>query len=234
MALTTAALVVAGGALNAALPAYSAEPRPARQPVAVVGYASTDAQTLDRSANQASRDAQREALERARLAKLERAADQQATQRNARLADLAKIAEKLSKKLSSDDWVLPTSGYQITAGFGQVGSLWESAHSGLDMAAVPGTPVVSVASGVVVSSGYSGDCGNRVAVILDDGGTSTLYCHLDTLSVRAGDEVIAGQQLGTMGSTGHTTGPHLHFEVRTPAGDRIDPYLALVRHGLAP
>ena len=233
MALTTAALVVAGGALNTALPAYSGGPSPAPQPVAVVGYTSTDAQMLDRNANQASRDAQREALERARLAKLERAADHQATQRNARLADLAEIAEKLSKKLSSNDWVLPTSGYVITAGFGQVGSLWESAHSGLDLAGLPGTPVVSVAGGVVVSSGYSGDCGKRVAVILE-GGTSTLYCHLDTLSVRAGDKVSAGQQLGTMGSTGHTTGPHLHFEVRTPAGDRVDPYLALVRHGLAP
>ena len=216
-----------------ALPAYSGGPGPTPRPAAVVGYAGTDAQAFDRSTNQASRDAERKALERARQAKLERAAEQQAIQRNARLTDLAKKAENLSQKIASDDWVLPTSGYVITAGFGQVGSLWESAHSGLDLAGLPGTPVVSVASGVVASAGYSGACGNRVAVVLDTG-TTTLYCHLDKLSVRVGDKVTAGQQLGTMGSTGHSTGPHLHFEVLTPAGERVDPYLALVRHGLAP
>ena len=219
--------------LAGVLPAHANGPGSALQPVAAVGYTGTDPQRSDRRGNQASRDAERKALEQARLAKLRRAATQQAAQRNARLADLARAAEKRAIELAAEDWMLPTSGYRITAGFGEVGNLWTSVHTGLDFAAARGTPVVSVDYGVVTKVGYAGAYGNRVEVMHDDG-TATWYCHLDAFRVRVGDTVDPEQRLGTVGSTGNTTGPHLHFEVRPGGVDPVDPYLVLIQHGVLP
>ena len=85
-------------------------------------------------------------------------------------------------------------------------------HKGLDIAASSGNPVLAAASGTVVKSYFSSSYGNYV-VISHGGGLMTAYAHMTRRLVSAGQTVAAGQQVGTVGSTGNSTGPHLHFEV---------------------
>ncbi|MDZ7704121.1 MAG: LysM peptidoglycan-binding domain-containing M23 family metallopeptidase [Trueperaceae bacterium] len=111
-------------------------------------------------------------------------------------------------------WPLTVRG-QITSRFGRrnisVGG--NTFHGGLDIAAPTGTPIVSSRSGVVSRSGWIGAYG--YAVYVDHGdGTQTRYAHMSQISVRSGQRVERGQQLGLVGSTGASTGPHLHFEIR--------------------
>ncbi len=85
-------------------------------------------------------------------------------------------------------------------------------HSGMDFRASHGTPIVAVTDGRVTSSGRAGGCGN--AVRLDHGGgLATRYCHMSRMSVRRGQQVRRGQVIGYVGSTGLSTGPHLHYEM---------------------
>jgi murein DD-endopeptidase MepM/ murein hydrolase activator NlpD len=86
-------------------------------------------------------------------------------------------------------------------------------HAGVDFAAPPGTPIVSVAPGIVIDAGYRRGYGNTV-VIDHGGGVSTLYAHCSRLFVSEGQRVRQGQRIAAVGSTGLSTGPHLHFEVR--------------------
>lgn len=100
-------------------------------------------------------------------------------------------------------------------------------HEGLDFAAASGTPIRSAAAGTVVAAGMRGGYGN--ATIIDHGGgLATLYAHQSELFVTAGSAVAAGQVIGAVGSTGFSTGPHLHFEVRR-SGTPVDPLLYLAR-----
>jgi murein DD-endopeptidase MepM/ murein hydrolase activator NlpD len=92
---------------------------------------------------------------------------------------------------------------------------------------------MAVANGVVASTGYDGSYGNKTVVTLEDG-TELWFCHQTSFGVSEGDVVRAGQVIGSVGSTGHVTGPHLHLEVRPGGGDPVDPYEALVVHGLQP
>ncbi len=86
-------------------------------------------------------------------------------------------------------------------------------HEGIDFNAEVGTPVIAAADGVVSSAGWQGDFGNLVE--LDHGeGLSTRYAHLSRIDVKPGSVVKRGTQLGALGNTGRSTGPHLHFEVR--------------------
>lgn len=94
-------------------------------------------------------------------------------------------------------------------------------HAGIDLGAPTGTPIGAAAAGTVTFAGERGGYGNLV--IVDHGnGTETRYAHQDTLGVRAGQVVEAGEPLGTVGSTGQSTGPHLHFEYRRN-GEPVDP-----------
>jgi len=86
-------------------------------------------------------------------------------------------------------------------------------HAGVDIGARHGTPIMAAAPGVVISAGYRGGYGNCV-VIDHGGGLSTLYAHCSVLFVRAGVSVRRGQKIAAVGSTGLSTGPHLHFETR--------------------
>jgi murein DD-endopeptidase MepM/ murein hydrolase activator NlpD len=180
-----------------------------------------------------SRDSERQALQDAAEVKLQQAAEQQAAERNAELKSLGKAAEARAGEIAKNQWKLPTSGYRLTARFGMSGGMWSSNHTGLDFAAPSGTPIIAVANGTITKTGSAGAYGNQTIETLEDG-TEIWYCHQTDIGVSPGDSVTAGQQIGTVGSTGNTTGPHLHLEVRPGGGDPVDPFQALVFHGLSP
>jgi murein DD-endopeptidase MepM/ murein hydrolase activator NlpD len=94
-------------------------------------------------------------------------------------------------------------------------------HPGFDLAATTGTEVAAAARGTVVHAGPAGTYGNLVTV-RHDNGFETRYAHLSEVGVKVGDLVEAGAELGKVGTTGYSTGPHLHFEVRRD-GQPIDP-----------
>ena len=177
-----------------------------------------------------SRDSRRDALADAADAELEKAVEKSAEQRNAALALLAQQAEQHASELASNRWVLPVGSVSITAEFGEYG-LWSSYHTGLDFNGNSGDPIYSMTSGVVTSVGYDGAYGNKTVVTLEDG-TEIWYCHQTDIGVSEGEVVGAGEQIGTIGTTGNVTGSHLHLEVRPGGGDPVDPYAAMVVHGV--
>ena len=108
--------------------------------------------------------------------------------------------------------IKPITG-TITSRFGSVSSVRSSAHTGLDIAASYGTSIKAAASGTVVWSGYKGSYGYLV-VISHSNGVQTYYGHCSKLYVSAGQTVSQGESIAAVGSTGNSTGPHLHFEIR--------------------
>ena len=190
---------------------------------------------LSGRARAVSRDSQREALRDAADQDLQAAAEKQAKERNAALAALAASAEKQATLIAKNAWQLPVEAgvYHLTSRFGECSGLWSHCHTGLDFAAPSGTPIHAIAGGVVTSVGYDGSYGNKTVVTLEDG-TELWYCHQTAYAVSPGENVTAGQVIGSVGSTGNTTGPHVHVEVRPGAGDPVDPYAAMIAHGLHP
>lgn len=116
---------------------------------------------------------------------------------------------------------LADAAYRKTAGFGQCSGLWSNCHTGQDMAAPVGTPVVAASGGKVIYAGWGGAYGNLIKIQHADN-VQTWYAHQDRFAVAEGAEVQPGQQIGYVGDTGNTTGPHLHFEVRLN-DEPIDP-----------
>ncbi len=117
---------------------------------------------------------------------------------------------------------LPAGSWGWSAGFGVAGPLWSSGHhTGQDFSVPSGTPVLSAAAGVVISTGDGGPYGNLVQIQHADG-VQTWYAHLSAISTAVGTNVRPGQVIGAVGSTGNSTGPHLHFEVRID-GAQVDP-----------
>jgi murein DD-endopeptidase MepM/ murein hydrolase activator NlpD len=100
-------------------------------------------------------------------------------------------------------------------------------HTGIDLLAPRGTPVMSAGPGTVTWAGRRAGGWGRLVVVRHPDGVRTLYAHLASIDVRVGDEVSGGAILGRVGSSGNATGPHLHFEVRVD-GAAIDPLGALV------
>jgi hypothetical protein len=140
-----------------------------------------------------------------------------------------------SRLPDTGDWVLPVppGSYHLTARFGDCSRRWEACHTGLDFAAPPGTPVRAAAAGTVVFAGRAGPYGNMIT-IQHGNGVVTDYAHLRAFAPKVlGATVIPGQMIGEVGTTGNTTGPHLHFEVRVD-GRPQDPELWLSGHGTAP
>jgi murein DD-endopeptidase MepM/ murein hydrolase activator NlpD len=113
---------------------------------------------------------------------------------------------------SSGDMFTPTRNYKHSATFGQAGGWSSGHHTGLDFAAPSGTPVFAALAGKVLREDAGGAYGNHI-VVRHDNGVKTLYAHLTSTKVSPGDKVLRGQVIGTVGSTGNSSGPHLHFEV---------------------
>ncbi|MEO3975551.1 M23 family metallopeptidase [Streptomyces sp. CAU 1734] len=146
-------------------------------------------------------------------------------------ARAAREAER--KRLNT--FTLPVAGSHVSTAYGSGGSLWSSGrHSGIDFHASHGTPVVSVGTGTVVEAGWGGAYGNNVVIRMFDG-TFTQYGHLASIQVAVGEEVTAGRQIGQAGSSGNSTGAHLHFEARSTAeyGSDLNPIEYLRAHGVA-
>lgn len=117
-------------------------------------------------------------------------------------------------------WPLPGHTY-ISCHFGEVDAFGNAGHRGTDIPAPEGTPILAAHSGTVLVSGWNDSYGNQV--LLDNGaGLSTRYAHMTQTAVNAGEAVTAGQVMGYVGSTGDSTGNHLHFEVMQ-GGVRVDP-----------
>ncbi|QOV33897.1 transglycosylase family protein [Streptomyces ferrugineus] len=132
---------------------------------------------------------------------------------------------------SSRSMVAPVSASTGTP-YRKAGALWSRGyHTGVDFAVPTGTSVKAVGAGRVVSAGWEGSFGYQVVIRHADGRYSQ-YAHLSAISVKDGQSVGAGQRIGRSGSTGNSTGPHLHFEVRTGPGfgSDIDP-VAYLRAG---
>jgi phage-related protein len=119
------------------------------------------------------------------------------------------------------DWLKPVSAPYGTP-FGKRGSMWSSGrHTGLDFPAKTGTPVRAVDSGIVRKAVNTGAYGQHIEVN-HGGGLSSLYAHMSAMLAKASDTVKRGEQIGRVGATGNTTGPHLHLEARIN-GQSVDP-----------
>ena len=116
--------------------------------------------------------------------------------------------------------VTPIEG-RITSRYGVRSSIRKSTHTGLDISAVQGTAIKVIADGTVTAASYNGSYGNLVKV--DHGnGVETWYAHTSKMYVKKGDTVKAGDVIAAVGSTGNSTGPHLHLEIRVN-GEHVDP-----------
>ncbi|MFF3144252.1 M23 family metallopeptidase, partial [Streptomyces sp. NPDC057927] len=141
-----------------------------------------------------------------------------------------------AKKAAS--WVKPVAGYTLSASYNQGGAMWAHKHSGQDFAVPVGTPVKAAHSGTVVKAGPNGGgdgpaYGNAI-VIKHANGTYSQYAHLSKVNVKIGEKVTTGEKIALSGSTGNSTGPHLHFEIRTTPnyGSAINPVVFLRAQGV--
>ncbi|MFE7776453.1 M23 family metallopeptidase [Streptomyces sp. NPDC057445] len=128
-------------------------------------------------------------------------------------------ADKAPAAKKAPSWVKPVARYTLSASFNQGGAMWSHKHSGQDFAVPVGTAVKAAHGGVVVKAGPNGGgdgpaYGNAI-VIKHDNGKYSQYAHLSKINVSAGQAVKTGQNIALSGNTGNSSGPHLHFEIRT-------------------
>lgn len=142
---------------------------------------------------------------------------------------IAEVAEKQKEKEKIDAMpevngiklaTLPITG-TITSRYGVSSNIRKSTHTGLDIAATSGTPIKVVADGTVTNASYQGSYGNLVKVSHGDG-VETWYAHTSKMYVHVGQKVSAGEIIAAVGSTGNSTGAHLHFEIRIN-GEHVNP-----------
>jgi murein DD-endopeptidase MepM/ murein hydrolase activator NlpD len=161
-------------------------------------------------------------------------AEKMAEARDERLRLLADNAEKYAAELSSDEWVFPTSDFNISTWFGEAGPYWSTGfHTGIDFATAYGTPVVAVSNLTVVQTGWDGPYGNQIRLQLENG-DEVWYNHLSSIEVTVGETVLKGQEIGRVGETGNAYGNHLHFEYRLAADlqTAVDPRPYFEAHNL--
>lgn len=182
--------------------------------------AAEQAEAQEKAAAQAKKDA--EEAKRKAQAKAER--EREAKERAARAAERERL----------NAFVAPVDGSYVSTGYRAGSSLWSSgSHTGVDFHAASGTSVHAVGAGTVVAVDWGGAYGNEVVLRMHDG-TYTQYGHLTSATVSVGQGVSPGQQIAISGSTGNSTGPHLHFEARTSPeyGSDMDPVAYLRAHGV--
>ncbi|MFE5298054.1 M23 family metallopeptidase [Streptomyces sp. NPDC056632] len=188
------------------------------------------AQRVDAQASAQEKEAYEAAARARAAAEAKRKAEARAKEIRAAKERAAREAER--KRLAS--FQLPVSGSYVSTGYKTGGSLWSSgSHTGIDFHAAYGTKVVSVGSGTVVEAGWGGAYGNNIVIRMNDG-TYTQYGHLSAIQVSVGQTVTPGERIGVSGSSGNSTGPHLHFEARTGAeyGSDINPISYLRSRGV--
>ncbi|MER8221654.1 M23 family metallopeptidase [Streptomyces sp. NPDC094143] len=207
---TRATVLAAGLGVSAALGA------------GVAAAADTTAASGAASAVQAQAAAQAKAAKAEAVKAEKAAAAKKAAQKKA-------AAVKKAAKKAKPSWVDPVKKYKLSASFAQNGGMWQSTHSGQDYAVPSGTQVVAAHGGTVVKAGPNGAgdgpaYGNAV-VVKHGNGTYSQYAHLSQVKVRIGQVVKTGQEIARSGNTGNSSGPHLHFEIRTSPnyGSAVDP-----------
>ncbi|MHC3472958.1 M23 family metallopeptidase [Streptomyces sp. 7R007] len=176
---------------------------------------------------------------KAAAAKAEAAAKAAAKAKAAAAKKTAAAKAKAAAAKKAASWVHPVKKYRLSASFAQAGSMWQSTHSGQDFACPSGSEVVAAHGGTVVKAGGNGAgdgpaYGNAI-VIKHGNGTYSQYAHLSRIDVKVGQVVTTGQHIALSGNTGNSSGPHLHFEIRTTAnyGSAIDPVAFLRTKGLS-
>lgn len=130
------------------------------------------------------------------------------TKSSGRIVVKSKLLDVFSYSAPDGFFVRPVVGGRRTQGL--------HGHNGIDIAATPGTPILASAGGRVIlarAGGYNGGYGSMI-IIAHQGGIQTVYSHLRSVYVSAGQVVTQGQTIGSVGNTGRSTGPHLHFEIR--------------------
>lgn len=127
----------------------------------------------------------------------------------------------------SASFVKPTDG-TLTSGFGP---RWGAEHKGLDIANKIGTPIVAATDGVVTAAGPASGFGLWVKIRMSDG-NEAIYGHINRFFVTTGQKIKAGDRIAEVGNRGQSTGPHLHFEVRTPGGKALNPQSWLAERGV--
>ena len=139
------------------------------------------------------------------------------------------VAERAAREAEARRplFALPAQG-RLTSGYG---ARWGTTHWGIDIANSIGTPIHAAADGVVVESGPASGFGLWVRLLHADG-TTTVYGHINRALVKEGEQVRAGDEIAEMGNRGHSTGPHLHFEVWNSNGEKINPLTWLLKHGI--
>ncbi len=150
----------------------------------------------------------------------------------------AESAAKTAATKKAATWVDPVKKYTLSASFAQNGGMWAHKHSGQDFAVPVGTNVVATHGGTVVKAGGNGAgdgpaYGNAI-VIKHGNGTYSQYAHLSKINVKIGQVVKTGQSIAKSGNTGNSSGPHLHFEIRTTPnyGSAVDPVAFLKSKGV--
>ncbi|WP_031050271.1 M23 family metallopeptidase [Streptomyces sp. NRRL F-5650] len=150
----------------------------------------------------------------------------------------AESATRTAVTKKAATWVDPVKKYTLSASFAQNGGMWAHKHSGQDFAVPIGTDVVATHGGTVVKAGGNGAgdgpaYGNAI-VIKHGNGTYSQYAHLSKINVKIGQVVKTGQSIAKSGNTGNSSGPHLHFEIRTTPnyGSAVDPVAFLKSKGV--
>ena len=171
--------------------------------------------------------------------KAQAAAQAKAADHAAKAEKAAEAKKKEAEEKKAKSWVDPVKDYELSAGYAQGGGMWASGHhSGQDFAVPVGTEVVAVHGGTVVKAGGNGAgdgpaYGNAVVVKHSDG-TYSQYAHLSRIDVKVGDKVDTGEHIALSGNTGNSSGPHLHFEIRTTPdyGSAVNPVTFLKKEGV--
>ncbi|MGW4776999.1 M23 family metallopeptidase [Streptomyces filamentosus] len=232
-AVRTAAVALATAGLGATLAAgagsaFAAESKAA--PVATTAAAAVEAQAEAQAKAAAQVKAAHAQAAKAKAAKAAQAAQVKAAAK--------KAAAKPAAAKKARGWVKPVTSYALSASYNQGGAMWAHKHSGQDFAVPVGTPVKAAGAGTVVKAGPNGGgdgpaYGNAI-VVRHGNGTYSQYAHLSKIKVHIGQKVAAGQKIALSGNTGNSSGPHLHFEIRTTSnyGSAVNPMAFLRSHGV--